>query len=76
MKIPAGVDDGVTIRLREHGEAIGGGTKGDLYVHIRVKAHKNLLAKATSYLAKNTSVWLTRRLVVKSMLKQSTGRLL
>lgn len=23
-----------------HGEAIGGGTKGDLYVHIRVKAHK------------------------------------
>ncbi|QQS21986.1 molecular chaperone DnaJ [Candidatus Saccharibacteria bacterium] len=40
VKIPAGVDDGVTIRLREHGEAIGGGTKGDLYVHIRVKAHK------------------------------------
>lgn len=40
LKIPAGVDDGATIRLREHGEAIAHGPKGDLYVHIRVKAHK------------------------------------
>ena len=40
LKIPAGIDDGATIRLREHGEAIGKGQKGDLYVHIRVKAHK------------------------------------
>lgn len=40
LKIPAGIDDGATIRLREHGEATQGGPKGDLYVHIRVKAHK------------------------------------
>jgi molecular chaperone DnaJ len=40
VKIPAGIDDGATIRLRERGEAIGGGVKGDLYVHIRVKADK------------------------------------
>lgn len=40
VKIPAGIDDGSTIRLREHGEAIGGGAKGDLYVNVRVKAHK------------------------------------
>ena len=40
VKIPAGIDDGATIRLRERGEAIGNGTRGDLYVHIRVKAHK------------------------------------
>ncbi len=40
LKIPAGVDDGATIRLREHGEAIANGPKGDLYVHLRVKAHK------------------------------------
>jgi molecular chaperone DnaJ len=40
MKIPAGIDDGATIRLREHGEAIANGPKGDLYVNIRVKAHK------------------------------------
>lgn len=40
VKIPAGIDDGATIRLREKGEAIGRGSKGDLYVHIRVKPHK------------------------------------
>lgn len=41
LKIPAGIDDGATIRLREHGEAIQGGSKGDLYVNVRVKAHKH-----------------------------------
>lgn len=40
LKIPAGIDDGATIRLRGYGEANPGGTKGDLYVNIRVKAHK------------------------------------
>lgn len=40
LKIPAGIDDGSTIRLREHGEAIANGPKGDLYVNIRVKSHK------------------------------------
>lgn len=41
LKIPAGIDDGAVIRLREHGEAISGGQKGDLYVNIKVKADKN-----------------------------------
>ncbi len=40
LKIPAGIDDGATIRLREHGEAIANGSKGDLYVHVRVKPDK------------------------------------
>lgn len=40
IKIPAGVDDGATMRLREHGEAAQDGPKGDLYVHMRVKPHK------------------------------------
>lgn len=40
LKIPAGIDDGSTIRLREHGEAIANGPKGDLYVNLRVKPHK------------------------------------
>ena len=40
LKIPAGIDDGAVIRLREHGEAIANGPKGDLYVNIRVKPHK------------------------------------
>lgn len=40
LKVPAGIDDGATIRLRDHGEAVANGPKGDLYVHVRVKAHK------------------------------------
>jgi molecular chaperone DnaJ len=40
LKIPAGIDDGATIRLREHGEAIANGPKGDLYVNVRVKSDK------------------------------------
>jgi len=40
VKIPAGIDDGATLRLRERGEAMADGPRGDLYVHIRVKAHK------------------------------------
>jgi molecular chaperone DnaJ len=39
LKIPAGIDDGATIRLREHGEAVANGPKGDLYVNIRVRPH-------------------------------------
>jgi molecular chaperone DnaJ len=41
LKVPAGIDDGATIRLKEYGEATSNGQKGDLYVHIQVKAHKN-----------------------------------
>lgn len=40
LKIPAGIDDGAVIRLREYGEAIANGPKGDLYVNVRVKSHK------------------------------------
>ncbi|UTX51495.1 molecular chaperone DnaJ [Candidatus Saccharibacteria bacterium TM7i] len=41
VKIPAGIDDGATIRLSGRGEAIAGGEAGDLYINIRVKAHKH-----------------------------------
>ena len=41
IKIPAGIDDGATIRLREHGEAAANGNKGDLYVQINVRPHKH-----------------------------------
>lgn len=40
LKVPAGIDDGATIRLTERGEAIANGPKGDLYIHVRVKPHK------------------------------------
>lgn len=43
VKIPAGIDDGMSIRLTgKGGAAPKGGTKGDLYVFIRVKPHKTL----------------------------------
>lgn len=40
LKVPAGIDDGAVIRLRERGEAVAEGPKGDLFVHVRVKSHK------------------------------------
>ena len=40
LKIPAGIDDGATIRLHERGEAIANGPKGDLYINVRVKSDK------------------------------------
>ncbi len=40
VKIPAGIDDGATIRLSGRGEATLDGEKGDLYIHIRVRADK------------------------------------
>ena len=44
VKIPAGIDDGMSIRLRgKGGPAPEGGTEpGDLYIRIRVKPHKTL----------------------------------
>lgn len=40
VKIPAGIKDQATIRLTGRGEAITGGPRGDLYVNVRVKPHK------------------------------------
>ena len=40
VTIPAGVDDGIQIRLNQEGEAgLNGGPPGDLYVVVRVKDH-------------------------------------
>ncbi len=43
FKIPAGIDDGQTIRLVGKGAAGGRGARpGDLYVHVRVRPHPKL----------------------------------
>lgn len=44
VKIPAGIDDGMSIRLRGKGGAApaDGGEPGDLYVRVKVKPHKHL----------------------------------
>ena len=39
IKIPAGIDNGEMIRMPQLGEAIKGGTNGDLYVKVHVKPH-------------------------------------
>lgn len=42
IKIPAGIDNGEMIRLSGAGEAVKGGTSGDLYIKTHVKKHKTL----------------------------------
>ncbi len=54
LKIPAGIDDGSTIRLRERGEAIANGPKGDLYVNVRVKPHKKFTREGDLILSEET----------------------
>lgn len=51
VKIPAGIKDGATIRLNGRGEAITGGPRGDLYVHVRTKAHKLFTRKGDAILS-------------------------
>lgn len=51
LKVPAGVDDGATIRLQGRGEAIAHGEKGDLYVNLRVKSHKKFTREGSLILS-------------------------
>ena len=54
LKVPAGIDDGATIRLREHGEAIANGPRGDLYVNVKVKPHKHFTREGDLILSQQT----------------------
>lgn len=54
LKVPAGIDDGATIRLSGHGEAIANGPKGDLYVSIHVKADKKFTREGDLILSEET----------------------
>ncbi len=55
VKIPAGIDDGMSIRLSgKGGAAPKGGSKGDLYVFIRVKPHKHLTREGSIILSEKT----------------------
>lgn len=51
LKIPAGVDDGASIRLNGHGEQVEDGISGDLYVRIRVRPHKRFTREGTIILS-------------------------
>lgn len=54
IKVPAGIDDGTTIRLREQGNAIARGESGDLYVDVRVKSHKKFTREGDLILSEET----------------------
>ena len=56
VKIPAGIDDGMSLRLRgKGGPAPEGGTEpGDLYVRVRVKPHKSLTREGAIILSEQT----------------------
>lgn len=41
VKIPAGIDDGQSIRLENKGEVAAGGARGSLYVHVRVRPSRD-----------------------------------
>ncbi|MBQ8985561.1 DnaJ domain-containing protein [Candidatus Saccharibacteria bacterium] len=53
IKIPAGIDDGMSIRLKgKGGPAPEGGTEpGDLYIRVRVKPHKSLMREGAIILS-------------------------
>jgi len=40
IEIPSGVDNGSQLRIKGEGEAVKGGTTGDLYIFVTVKKHK------------------------------------
>lgn len=42
LKIPPGIKDGQTLRVRGHGESIGAGVSGDLLVRISVQSHPTI----------------------------------
>ena len=54
IKVPAGIDDGTTIRLREQGNAVARGQTGDLYVDVRVKPHKHFTREGDLILSEET----------------------
>jgi molecular chaperone DnaJ len=44
VKIPAGVDNGSTIRISGKGEGgVRGGTSGDLYINLHIESHKTFI---------------------------------
>lgn len=55
IKIPAGIDDGMSIRLAgKGGEAPNGGSRGDLYIQVRVKPHKHLTREGSIILSETS----------------------
>lgn len=52
IKVPAGVDNGATIRAAGEGEADRDGRRGDLFVHLRVKPSRQFRRQGSDILSK------------------------
>jgi molecular chaperone DnaJ len=62
VSVPAGIQNGETLRLQSMGEAIKGAPSGDLYVRITVAAHKTI-TRANYDLVSTLSIKLTDALL-------------
>lgn len=62
ISIPAGIENGEMIRLPQQGEAVRGGTAGDLYVKVHVKPHP-IFRREGSNLVMNLPLKLTDALL-------------
>ena len=62
VKIPAGIDNGEMIRLSGAGEAVSGGTSGDLYIKVHIKIHQ-IFRKEGANLVMDLSVKLSDALL-------------
>ncbi len=62
VSVPAGIQNGETLRLQNMGEAIKGGPSGDLYVHIAVTPHRTI-TRANYDLVSTLSIKLTDALL-------------
>lgn len=60
--VPAGINNGETLRLSGMGEAISGGQAGDLYVRVSVTPHKSII-RYNNDLVSNLSIKLTDALL-------------
>jgi len=55
VKVPPGVDSGTRLRLSGQGQGgVRGGPSGDLYVHIRVRAHPRLARRGNDLYSEET----------------------
>lgn len=75
LKIPAGIDDGAAIRLSGRGQAVRGGEKGDLYVNIRVKPHKDFTREGDLILSEEAIDIVTAALGGTAAIKTVDGEL-
>ncbi|MEX0668490.1 MAG: molecular chaperone DnaJ [Candidatus Saccharimonadales bacterium] len=54
IKVPAGINDGATLRVSGRGEAIAKGPKGDLYVHVNVRPSREFSRRGHDILSNAT----------------------